>query len=489
MTAACSRTFAPFAPAHESEAAAVWSISILAFLFTLAIVSSTSGFNWSAVYDGLGRRLQTSQQTVTSGTTTGTALVLKSSYDPDVEFMELAVTAGTQRDWLVHGPDMNGRYGALQGTGGIEAIYNATTGVTTGVICDNYGHAEATVNSSGVVSWNPVTSNGYGVAPGSAAAVPMDASHDLSAVLAWRGHYIDGTGYYYLGARYYAPDSGTFLSPDPLGHAASMSLYDYCNGDPVNGLDPDGRCAKGFGTGVSNGASNLWGTATGLAGSAYSAVTNPQQAWTSAQNTWNDITFTASGVMSGLRNDPSGMAEAALDGLNTGANNLKTQFSTPNGAGQFFGGVAFTAATIEVGGGLSKLGGASAVTEAAETTAPRYVQMEFPFARGASVQTPGVTTAGETFVRVGARPQNLKFGSTSLSGAQPGTYAFPQATFDAIGQNPAALKNFGDLPGVAPQYFRTLSPPAGTPIQRGIVPGGQYGGVGGVEEVIFPKGF
>jgi hypothetical protein len=116
-------------------------------------------------------------------------------------------------------------------------------------------------------------------------------------------------------------------------------------------------------------------------------------------------------------------------------------------------------------------------------------QLEFPFARGASIQTPGVTTAGETFVRVGAGPQNLKFGSSSLSGAQPGTYAFPEATFNAIGQNPAALKNLGDLPGTAPQYFRILQPPAGTPIQRGIVPGGQFGGAGGVPEVIFPKGF
>lgn len=116
-------------------------------------------------------------------------------------------------------------------------------------------------------------------------------------------------------------------------------------------------------------------------------------------------------------------------------------------------------------------------------------QLEFPFARGASIQTPGVTTAGETFVRVGAGPQNLKFGSSSLSGAQPGTYAFPEATFNAIGQNPAALKNFGDLPGAAPQYFRILQPPDGTPIQRGIVPGGQFGGAGGAGEVIFPKGF
>lgn len=115
--------------------------------------------------------------------------------------------------------------------------------------------------------------------------------------------------------------------------------------------------------------------------------------------------------------------------------------------------------------------------------------MEFPFTRGASIQTPGVTTAGETFIRTGAAPRNLRFGSTSLSGAEPGTFAFPEATFNSIGQNQAALKNFGDLPGAVPQYFRTLSPPAGTPIQRGIVPGGEFGGVGGVPEVIFPKGF
>lgn len=136
------------------------------------------------------------------------------------------------------------------------------------------------------------------------------------------------------------------------------------------------------------------------------------------------------------------------------------------------------------------LGTSSAFVDFSEFLAAKTAtQLEFPFARGASIQTPGVTTAGETFVRVGAGPQNLKFGSSSLSGAQPGTYAFPGSTFNAIGQNPAALKNFGDLPGAAPQYFRILQPPPGTPIQRGVVPGGQFGGVGGVPEAIFPKGF
>lgn len=123
------------------------------------------------------------------------------------------------------------------------------------------------------------------------------------------------------------------------------------------------------------------------------------------------------------------------------------------------------------------------------TKAPIYTQLEFPFARGASVQTPGVTIAGESFVRLGANPQNLRFTFETPGGVQPGTYAFPASTFNAISRDPVALQNLGDLPGAVPQYFRILEPPAGTPIQRGIVPGGQYGGVGGVEEVIFPGGY
>ncbi len=55
---------------------------------------------------------------------------------------------------------------------------------------------------------------------------------------------------YYMGARYYDPVEGRFISADPLGHGASMGLYDYCNGDPVNGLDPDGRCKLGLNDGV-----------------------------------------------------------------------------------------------------------------------------------------------------------------------------------------------------------------------------------------------
>jgi len=54
-----------------------------------------------------------------------------------------------------------------------------------------------------------------------------------------------------MGARYYNATEGRFISPDPFGHAASMDLYSFANGDPVNFVDPTGRQSEdGRGDGV-----------------------------------------------------------------------------------------------------------------------------------------------------------------------------------------------------------------------------------------------
>lgn len=74
-------------------------------------------------------------------------------------------------------------------------------------------------------------------------------------------------------------------------------------------------------------------------------------------------------------------------------------------------------------------------------------------------------------------------------GATAGTYAFPEEVFQKIGQDPATLKDLGDIPGPLPVCYRVFSPPPGTTIQRGIVPGGEFGGRGGVPEVFFPEDF
>jgi RHS repeat-associated protein len=63
----------------------------------------------------------------------------------------------------------------------------------------------------------------------------------------WRlaGEYFDEeTGLCYVLARYYNPQLGRFLTPDPQGfNGGSLNLYTYCDGDPVNRIDPTGELA------------------------------------------------------------------------------------------------------------------------------------------------------------------------------------------------------------------------------------------------------
>jgi RHS repeat-associated protein len=202
--------------------------------------SSGNGYDWMAAYDGLGRRLQTNQQPVISGAQSGAPTVTTSTYDPQVEFLEIGVALNGTKAWKVYGPDLNGRFGGLQGTGGLEATILDTGGTTQGVINDQFGNGVASV-TGGAATWFATRVGAYGPLPGTQAATLTDITQ-LAAATAWRGRRIDPTGFYDLGARYYEPTSGRFLSADPMGQAASPSLYDFAGGDPVNSFDPDGRC-------------------------------------------------------------------------------------------------------------------------------------------------------------------------------------------------------------------------------------------------------
>jgi RHS repeat-associated protein len=51
------------------------------------------------------------------------------------------------------------------------------------------------------------------------------------------------TGLVFARGRWYEPQTGTFLSPDPLGYKDSSNLYAFAGGDPVNGRDPTGTSA------------------------------------------------------------------------------------------------------------------------------------------------------------------------------------------------------------------------------------------------------
>jgi RHS repeat-associated protein len=63
--------------------------------------------------------------------------------------------------------------------------------------------------------------------------------HDTLNKKQFTGKEIDeDSGLYYFLARYYDPDTGRFLSEDP---APNGNLYVYCDNNPINKVDPDGR--------------------------------------------------------------------------------------------------------------------------------------------------------------------------------------------------------------------------------------------------------
>ena len=48
------------------------------------------------------------------------------------------------------------------------------------------------------------------------------------------------TALYYFRARWYEPETGRWLSPDPIGISGGLNLYAFCENDPVNYTDPMG---------------------------------------------------------------------------------------------------------------------------------------------------------------------------------------------------------------------------------------------------------
>lgn len=59
------------------------------------------------------------------------------------------------------------------------------------------------------------------------------------------GQYADEeTGLHYNNRRYYDPDSGRYISQDPIGLAGGDNVYRYAEADPINQSDPTGECPQ-----------------------------------------------------------------------------------------------------------------------------------------------------------------------------------------------------------------------------------------------------
>ena len=192
--------------------------------------AGNSGYNWSAVYDALGRRLSVTTVLVTNNVPyPASSQTFNSYFDPQVEFMELGVQNGGFTTWKLMGPDLNGSYGGENGTGGLDGT-SPYLNFFYPTITDARGNILGEI-TNGAVSWSPSRPTGYGAVPGYR-PTSFGNGADLAQASAWRGREVDITGLYNLGARPFDPVSGKFLSFDPVWNADDPNGYTFATGDP-----------------------------------------------------------------------------------------------------------------------------------------------------------------------------------------------------------------------------------------------------------------
>jgi hypothetical protein len=139
---------------------------------------------------------------------------------------------------------------------------------------------------------------------------------------------MDPTGFYWIGARYYDPMAGRFISADPLGHAGSWDLYSFSNGDPLNRFDPDGRLSK---------SNTVFDRSSGY----YITPTYPFGANFVTRMEYENGIGGLDGAVNNGYPDVSGGAEFGPYAVNMGPRRFWPASSTPGGAQGFEGSPVF----------------------------------------------------------------------------------------------------------------------------------------------------
>ena len=118
---------------------------------------------------------------------------------------------------LIDGPSIDDYYFYFDGLGSVIGLVDPSGNQRATYSYDPFGsHATATA-ANGLLPTNPWR---------------------------WMGGYLDSTGLYHFGERYYDPALARFLQPDPIA-GGSCNAYDYVCGDPVNLRDLTGTAVYG----------------------------------------------------------------------------------------------------------------------------------------------------------------------------------------------------------------------------------------------------
>jgi large repetitive protein len=185
------------------------------------------------IYDGLGRRVERIEHSLTGGGTTGIRYV----YDGMRVIEELdASTSATLRSYT-RGLDLAGSLEGAGGIGGLLAMSqpSGASWTTSSYIHDGSGNVTHLVSTSGAI----VARYTYG--PFGERLTATGALADVNPYQ-FSGKERDAvTGYYHYGYRSYDPLTARWLSRDPLGEQGGANLYGFNRNSPINYFDAAGE--------------------------------------------------------------------------------------------------------------------------------------------------------------------------------------------------------------------------------------------------------
>ena len=130
----------------------------------------------------------------------------------------------------VWGRDLSGTLGGAGGTGGLLAVQRG--GAWHFPLYDGGGNITAYISESGAVA----ATYAYGPYGETVSHTGQDFDYRFSTK-----PYNEVLNTYRFAYREYAPDTGRWLSQDPIFERGGYNLYAYCGNDPVNGYDPLGK--------------------------------------------------------------------------------------------------------------------------------------------------------------------------------------------------------------------------------------------------------